>query len=81
MEVHWSDCAVNNGPAYPAGPCDCGMLELTENLAEQWVAASIADARSGGLLVQNPVADGFIEKQDFPTCPLVTDAGASRGVV
>jgi hypothetical protein len=21
---HWSDCAVHNGPAYPAGPCDCG---------------------------------------------------------
>lgn len=21
---HASDCAVNNGPAYPAGPCDCG---------------------------------------------------------
>ena len=22
---HWSDCAVHNGPAYPAGPCDCGV--------------------------------------------------------
>lgn len=21
---HWSDCAVHNEPAYPAGPCDCG---------------------------------------------------------
>lgn len=21
---HASDCAVHNGPAYPAGPCDCG---------------------------------------------------------
>jgi hypothetical protein len=21
---HWSDCAVNNGPALPIGPCDCG---------------------------------------------------------
>lgn len=21
---HDSDCAVHNGPAYPAGPCDCG---------------------------------------------------------
>ena len=21
---HWSDCAVNNEPAYPAGECDCG---------------------------------------------------------
>jgi hypothetical protein len=22
--LHWSDCATNNEPAYPAGPCDCG---------------------------------------------------------
>lgn len=22
--VHASDCAVHNGPAYEAGPCDCG---------------------------------------------------------
>jgi hypothetical protein len=21
---HWSDCAVYNSPAFPAGPCDCG---------------------------------------------------------
>jgi hypothetical protein len=25
--VHDSDCAVNNGPAYKAGPCDCGAEE------------------------------------------------------
>jgi hypothetical protein len=24
-KLHWSDCAVHNGPAYPAGPCDCGV--------------------------------------------------------
>jgi hypothetical protein len=24
---HASDCAVHNGPAYPAGPCDCGVSE------------------------------------------------------
>lgn len=22
--AHWSDCATNNAPALPAGPCDCG---------------------------------------------------------
>ena len=22
--LHRSDCAVNNGPALPVGPCDCG---------------------------------------------------------
>lgn len=21
---HWSDCALNNGPALEPGPCDCG---------------------------------------------------------
>jgi hypothetical protein len=24
---HWSDCAVHNGPAYPAGECDCGVAQ------------------------------------------------------
>ncbi len=27
---HWSDCAVHNEPAYPAGPCDCGGLTQAE---------------------------------------------------
>ena len=22
--MHWSDCSVNNSPAYEPGPCDCG---------------------------------------------------------
>jgi len=26
-KLHWSDCAVHNGPAYPAGPCDCGVAQ------------------------------------------------------
>ena len=25
--VHWSDCAVYNEPAFPAGPCDCGAAK------------------------------------------------------
>ena len=24
---HASDCAVHNGPAYPIGPCDCGVVQ------------------------------------------------------
>lgn len=33
---HWSDCAVHNEPALPAGPCDCGAeddMEITRILA------------------------------------------------
>jgi hypothetical protein len=26
-KLHWSDCAVHNGPAYPAGLCDCGVAQ------------------------------------------------------
>jgi hypothetical protein len=24
---HWSDCAIHNAPAYPAGKCDCGVAQ------------------------------------------------------
>jgi hypothetical protein len=30
-KLHWSDCAVHNGPAYPAGPCDCGPTQPADN--------------------------------------------------
>ena len=30
---HWSDCAVHNAPAYPAGPCDCGVAQEPEREA------------------------------------------------
>jgi hypothetical protein len=33
-KLHWSDCAVHNAPAYPAGECDCGaMNEMTKDEA------------------------------------------------
>ena len=25
--THVSECAVHNGPAYEAGPCDCGAIK------------------------------------------------------
>ena len=72
--IHWSDCAVNNGPAYPAGPCDCGMLEFAEDPTEQLVSATVATARSLRRLIQETEADGVIEQQDLPARSLVTDA-------
>ena len=32
-KLHWSDCAVHNGPAYPAGECDCGVAPKSEREA------------------------------------------------
>ena len=36
-KMHWSDCAVHNGPAYPAGPCDCDvrLSKYAETLLEE----------------------------------------------
>jgi hypothetical protein len=31
-KLHWSDCAVHNGPAYPAGECDCGVMNDRQRL-------------------------------------------------
>jgi hypothetical protein len=33
---HWSDCAVNNAPALPVGPCDCGG----------WIASPLNDMKT-----------------------------------
>jgi hypothetical protein len=42
-KLHWSDCAVHNGPAYSLGPCDCGVAQesvawvgLTDEEIDKW---------------------------------------------
>jgi len=30
IDLHDSDCATHNEPAYPNGPCDCSLLTTTE---------------------------------------------------
>jgi len=30
--VHWSDCSINNGPAYPSTECDCGAKARSKSL-------------------------------------------------
>ena len=36
-KLHWSDCAVHNAPAYPAGKCDCDarLSKYAETLLEE----------------------------------------------
>jgi hypothetical protein len=48
-KLHWSDCAIHNGPAYPAGPCDCGVAQgpvahLWECLG-RWSAYLVANGK------------------------------------
>ncbi len=78
MRIHWSDCAVNNGPAYPAGPCDCGMLDLAEDGREHSVATPVPRTRGAGLLVQNTEADSLVKQQNLPSCGFITHATAAH---
>jgi hypothetical protein len=47
---HWSDCAVHNAPAYPAGECDCGVEKEQEEdwgaLAEKQLASIKRDTQA-----------------------------------
>jgi len=48
-KLHWSDCAVHNGPAYPAGECDCGVEKGQEDwgaLAEKQLASIKRDTQA-----------------------------------
>jgi len=40
---HWSDCAVHDGPAYPAGECDCGAAQKTERKALRLALEALED--------------------------------------
>jgi hypothetical protein len=40
---HWSDCAVHNGLAYPAGECDCGVAPKSEREALKLALEALED--------------------------------------
>ncbi len=57
---HWSSCAVNNGPALPVGPCNCGndapeeVVQATTEIAETPIDHQRAEINwMGGLLIFN----------------------------
>jgi hypothetical protein len=43
-KLHWSDCAVHNAPAYPAGKCDCGVAQEPANYLHAVLSAFGPDA-------------------------------------
>jgi hypothetical protein len=49
-KLHWSDCAVHNAPAYPAGKCDCGVAQEP---AQEPVACVMGTY--GGMFVVGPL--------------------------
>lgn len=43
--AHWSDCAVHNAPALPAGPCDCAK----DAPSADKLAVAMAESRAGDI--------------------------------
>ena len=60
---HWSDCAVNSGPALPIGECDCGGLDLTAYQRYVAVTSLVPNPRSLALFIKNGVLPSPIEAE------------------
>ena len=62
--LHASDCAVHNGPAYPAGPCDCGVAQQPERKALKLALDGITKVPTltHGLLVKLADVEAVIDK-------------------
>jgi hypothetical protein len=73
---HASDCAMNNAPALPIGPCDCGLQLATDRLHHP-ITGHVIGARREGSLVCNPSTGSFVQSQQLPTDGLVADAPAA----
>lgn len=73
---HWSDCAVNNEPAYPAGPCNCGGLDLAAYDRYRRVTGLIPDPGSLARFVRDEAANGLVEPEQLPSDSLAADAAA-----
>ncbi len=57
MSVHASDCAIYNEPAYPAGPCNCGLKGGEYSIGWQPIETAPKDGRS--VIVFCPGEDGI----------------------
>lgn len=62
---HASDCAVNDGPAFLPGPCDCG-LEFRENEAELFRPLAVIGARGGRWAIRQRNIEALIEAEETP---------------
>ena len=76
-KLHWSDCAVHNMPAYPNGPCDCGVEQepvaehpnlkgesMTKDEALTLEALKYAASKGYGRIVREMKIAPFIIKSD-----------------
>lgn len=62
---HASDCAVNDGPTFLPGPCDCG-LELGVDAFELFSPLLVVGVRRGRFAIRQRNVEALIEAQEAP---------------
>lgn len=81
---HKSDCAVNNGPALPAGPCDCGApaflgYEAVEKLLAEGEAAQDGDENFRELVFTGRAMSRLLSIDDLSHWPACATHGDPAG--
>ena len=62
---HASDCAVNDGPAFLPGPCDCG-LELRDDGEKLFRPLLVIGARGARWDIRQRNIEAFVEAEELP---------------
>jgi hypothetical protein len=75
--IHASDCSVNNAPALPVGPCDCGLNLALDAALHSGVSPLVAWARRHGFLVDDQCREYLVETHQLPPDGLIMDAATS----
>lgn len=77
MNRHWSDCAIHNAPALPAGPCDCGGLELADDTSHSTIPPLVTWPGGQGAFPSDGNSARFVEPEQLPADRLIADAAAT----
>ena len=71
---HWSNCAINNEPAYPADVCDCGGLDLAAYDRYCRIVGIVPTPRSLAGFIRNGICPSLIKAEELPAGGLTADA-------
>lgn len=71
---HWSDSALHSAPAYKAGPCDCGGLDLAAYARYVAITALVPTPGSLACFVEDGILPCSVEAEQAPPFGASTSA-------
>lgn len=76
IALHWSDCATNNEPAYPVGPCTCGGLDPAAYDRYRVVMGVVPTPGRLAAFLGDSIIPSFVESEKTPAA-VATGFGAT----